>query len=123
MRFDVSEGRDQVGCHCPVGRDWPEYKLKIDTMVTHASEVHKAMNTMHEDVKHLKTISETLVEIKTGLLEAVLGKDIVPMKITTTLLDSQAESYRRIIKLLCWAFGSILVVIIGLKYAAPHLVG
>lgn len=100
------------------------YHCKIDDEAKiQITEMYQTISTLHEDIKHLKTISDTLEEIKTGLLNAVLGKEIVPLSITQALLDGQRKSYVSIIKTLCWAFGSILLVIIGLKYLAPHLLG
>lgn len=97
-------------------------KITNDTM-TQIAQTQDSMTSLHEDIKHLKTISETLEDIKEGLLQAVLGKDIVPIGVTQTLLKDQRDSYLTIIKTLCWAFGTVLVVVIGLKYLAPHLLG
>lgn len=97
-------------------------KITPDTM-NQIAQTQEVMATIHEDIKHLKAISETLDEIKEGLLNAVLGKEIVPIGVTQTLLAEQRSSYVTIIKTLCWAFGTILVVLIGLKYLAPNIIG
>ena len=97
-------------------------KITPDAM-NQIEQTQSAMLSIHEDIKHLKAISETLDEIKEGLLSAVLGKEIVPIGITQTLLTDQRNSYLTIIKTLCWAFGTILVVLIGLKYLAPNIIG
>jgi hypothetical protein len=100
------------------------YPCKIDDEAKmQITEMYIAISALHEDIKHLKAISETLDEIKTGLLNAILGKEIVPIGVTQTLLTDQRNSYLTIIKTLCWAFGTILVVLIGLKYLAPNIIG
>lgn len=115
---------------CPFSENWKAHRESVDDMMLKISETYDAMNLIHDDMKHLATISTTLAttsgtlsEIKAGLLNAVLGKDIVPVGVTQTLLSDQRKSYITIIKTLCWAFSVIIVILSGLRYVAPHLFG
>jgi len=110
---------------CPVKDDFKDQRQKFD-MLFH--EVNDMLVVLKQDQKHLQSIansnfmiSQTLVDIKANLLNAVLGKEIVPVSIVKGMIEEQRKSYVSIIKILCWVFSSIIIVIAGLKFLAPHL--
>lgn len=106
----------------------------LEDAVTQITETHESISSMHDDIKHLKTIADTLEEIKEGLLGAVLGKEIVPIAIATTMLDNQKNSYEQmlkgqresyvsIIKVLCWVTLVAIAIFSSLRHLAPQWFG
>ena len=101
--------------------EWEEHRQDIDKLKEDVRDMKTLIIEMHDSNSHLVSISETLVEIKNGLLAAVLNKDSTPLSVTKELLEGQRKGYQGIIKVLCTTFGVVLIALVGLKYAAPHI--
>lgn len=120
-----SEKLENGAWSCPATEDFKSQRQKFDMLF---SEVNDMLIVLKQDQKHLQSIAntnyminQTLVDIKNNLLNAVLGKDIVPVSIVKGMIEEQRKSYVSIIKILCWVFSSIIIVLAGIKFLAPHL--
>jgi hypothetical protein len=47
----------------------------------------------------------------------------IPVGVMQSIITSNNDTYRTIIRILCWTFGSIIVALIGLKLVFPTLFG
>lgn len=110
---------------CPVVDDIKDQKNRFDLLY---GEVNDMLVVLKQDQKHLSNIAnsnaminQNLVDIKNNLLGAVLGKEIVPVSIVKGMIEDQRKSYVSIIKILCWVFSSIIIVLAGLKFLIPHI--
>lgn len=110
---------------CPVTDDFKSQRQKFDMLY---GEVNDMLVVLKQDQKHLSNIAnsnaminQNLVDIKNNLLSAVLGKEIVPVSIVKGMIEEQRKSYVSIIKILCWVFSSIIIVLAGLKFLIPHI--
>ena len=110
---------------CKIGIELIEQKQMLETFY---NEVSTMLEVLKEDQKHLQniavsnsSINSTLSEIRNSLLNTVLGKEIVPIAIVQSMIEEQRKAYLSIIKVLCWAFAIITLVLTGLKLLAPHL--
>lgn len=120
----TSENINNGAWVCDVAAKMAEHRAEL---MEKLAEVQQILVVLQDDQSHLRKISSsneaicaTLLEIKAGLLSAVLGKEIVPVGVTQTMLAEQRKSYVTIIKTLSWAFAVIVLVLVGLKLSAPH---
>jgi hypothetical protein len=120
----TSENHSNGSWVCDVATKIAEHRAEL---MEKLAEVQHILVVLKEDQSHLSKISSsneaicaTLLEIKAGLLSAVLGKEIVPVGVTQTMLAEQRKSYITIIKTLSWAFAVIVLVLVGMKLSAPH---
>lgn len=103
---------------------------QFQDIMTMLSDVH----SMHQDTQktmdtignHLSNIASSnnaicnlLGDVKDKMLNTVLGKDIVPLGVTQSLLEQQRNSYNSIIKFMLIACGGLVTLLIGIKYLAP----
>ncbi len=114
---------EQNGTYCGAG----SLEEKLDGIMSVMGELIEVMDEIKQDHAHLRRISSsnemicsTLVEIKTSLINAVLGKDIVPVGVAKSMIEEQRKAYITIIRTLCWVFGVIVCVLAGLKVLAPQ---
>ena len=47
----------------------------------------------------------------------------LPVSVVQSLINSNNDTYKTIIKIMCWTFGTIIVALIGLKLVFPTLFG
>lgn len=100
--------------------DWNAHRKETQMLIDKANDNHDVLKNILETNREM---SHILTEIKNGLLDAVLGKNIVPTEVAEKMISEQRKAYLSIIKTISWAFGAILIVVIGLKVALPHLFG
>lgn len=110
---------------CKVAETWEEHREEMENAM-------RKIGLLEEHTQHLEPIANTLTEVKDGLLKAVLGREIVPVGVTQSMLQNQKESYElmlkgqresyvSIIKTLAWSFSGVVVTLVGLKIAMPNL--
>jgi len=100
---------------------------KVNGVIEDMNDLASVMEEIKQDHQHLRRISasnevicSTLQEIRQSLINAVLGKEIVPVGVATRMIEEQRKAYVTIIKTLCWVFGVITSVLVGLKLLAPQ---
>lgn len=47
----------------------------------------------------------------------------LPVSVVQSMINSNNDTYRSIIKMLCWAFGAIVIGLIGTRLAFPNIFG
>lgn len=114
MAENLTNGAFQA---CPILKDWEEHKKLLEETAMRTQRIESAVSNLHFDTKHLKHIAETLDAVKDGLLNAVLGKDIIPIEVFVKTMENQSKSYEKVIMILVCLFA----VILGLKFLAPNL--
>lgn len=85
--------------------------------MTDPESLKRVMEDGFSKVDHrLQTLSEQLIDV-------LRGKDVVGKDLVKELLGQQAKSYQRILTVVTTLLSSVIVVILGLKQLAPHLLG
>lgn len=101
---------------CALGID-----VDVEETFMRIEQVHNTIGLVHQDTKYLKDIHAALVSIKTELIDVVIGKNMVPIDVARTMIEEQRKTYTTIIRLICWVFGTMILVLTGLKYLAPQI--
>lgn len=101
--------------------EWEEHREEFSILRKDVTDIRTLLISLQSSNSHLAAIENTLVELKDVFIKALLNKDSTPLSVTKDLLEGQRSSYVGIIKVLCTTFGVVLVALVGLKYAAPHL--
>lgn len=114
---------EQNGTYCNAG----SLEERLEGIMNVMGDLIEVMDEIKQDHAHLRRISSsnemicnTLVDIKTSLINAVIGKDIVPVGVAKSMIEEQRKAYITIIRTLCWVFGVIITVLVGLKMLAPQ---
>ena len=101
--------------------EWEAHREEFSILRKDVSDMKTLLLSLQSSNQHLAAIEGTLVELKDVFVKALLNKDSTPLSVTQTLLEGQRNGYVGIIKVLCTTFGIVLIALVGLKYAAPHL--
>lgn len=102
---------------CPLSK---EFVKELRIAVRDINTARESILDVHEDLRYLKDVSESLHDLRSNFVNALLGKQIVPLDVHKSLLEGQRESYKGIIKLQTIVFGLIIIFLLGMKYLAPH---
>lgn len=98
-------GRDKNSPFCRLSDlEWDDHRSEIQVIT-----------------ENNKKCAEILDKIYNDMLNVFMGKEIVPADVARTLLAEQRDSYKIVIRSLCWTFGVIIVVLIGVKSLFPLL--
>ena len=104
------------GSHeCPVLLQFVEHRDEMRREMQKLDDIFSAIADMRQDMGYLKSIADTLSEIKNSLINGILGKDSLPSSIATDMLKGQAQSYQQIIRTVCWSMAVIVGVLIGVQ--------
>lgn len=88
--------------------EWVNHVHQTKIAHKQMEEAHVMIKDMHVSSEHLGSIAGTLSEIKDKFIDAILGKQIVPLDVHKALLEGQRASYVTIIKWICGIFGSVV---------------
>lgn len=109
--------------------EWPQHRKETAIAMQKMEQMHTVVASMQEDIKHLKKldtlslISNTLVELKTGLIATLSGKNVIDVQTAKEMMAQQQGVYVSVIKTILWTLGVIVGVVTGVKFLAPQVFG
>lgn len=112
--------------HTFLEKSWPEYLKEYREASAKVDEMHKLINLMRDDTRHLTkldVIATTLSDMKDGLIEIVSGKNVIDTSTAKDMLVAQQETYIKLISTICKVFGAIIIVLVGLRFLLPQWFG
>ena len=117
----MSDDKSNGILQCGGVYEWEAHREEFTVLRKDVSDMKTMLSSLQSSNQHLAAIEGTLVELKDVFVKALLNKDSTPLSVTQSLLEGQRNGYVGIIKVLCTTFGVVLIALVGLKYAAPHL--
>jgi len=109
--------------------EWPKHREESILASHKVEQIHSVVSTIQNDVKHLQkldvlsTIADTLKNLQDNLIAVLTGKNVIDMETAKEIIKSQQSTYVNIIKTILWVFGSVIGVLIGVKFLIPEIFG
>lgn len=106
--------------------EWPQHRREAKESMRKIEEMHAGIVAIRNDTKFLPTlndISQTLKDMRSGLLDVLAGKNVVDVDTVKDLLKAQQTSYVNAISTICKIFGVLFIVLAGLKVFLPNWFG
>lgn len=106
--------------------EWPQHRKEHAEVMRKINEMHSGILAIRQDTRHLPvldTISGTLREMKDSLIDVVSGKNIVDVDTVKDMLKAQQQAYSATIATICKIFGTIIIILVGLKLLVPTWFG
>ncbi len=107
---------EENGIHrCPILLQFEDHRQEMRMEMQKLDSVINAIADMRQDMGYLKSIADTLSEIKTSLINGILGKDSMPVQTANDLLKGQRDSYQSIVKTVCWSMAVVVGILVGVQ--------
>lgn len=100
--------------------EWENHREEVSYTFQNVKEAKQALQNLSNSFTVLDRIAHAIEELKSKWVDVAVGKNLVPLDVVKEMLLQQQRAYSSIIKTITLIFSLLVIVLIGLKYLAPH---